>query len=60
MVKQTSCRVTRPTVSSYLGGGRAGHGEVGQLGPELDAARVGVDIEDDEGLSLRCVGCVWE
>lgn len=41
----------------YLGGGRAGQGEIGQLRPELDAAGVGVDIEDDEGLGL-CGVCV--
>lgn len=41
----------------YLGGGRAGQGEIGQLRPELDAAGVGVDVEDDEGLGL-CGVCV--
>lgn len=44
-----------------LCGGRSGEGEVGQLRPELHAARVGVDVEDDEGFGL-CVtmaGNVW-
>jgi hypothetical protein len=43
---------------THLSGGRAGQGEVGELGPEFDAARVGVDVQNDERLGL-CVWCGW-